>query len=132
MSNILGFAAARKTARAGLLASWLDGGEIRVYSGARPATADTAITTQTLLVTFAIPDPAGDVADDIFTGDAIDAAMIAATGVAAWARVVDSATGAVFDADVGTPGSGALLQLDNLNLVQGGYCTVTSFTVTER
>jgi len=132
MSNILGFAAARKTARAELLAAWLDGGEIRVYSGARPATTDTAVTTQTLLVTFAIPDPSGEVANGVLTGNAIAAALIAETGFATWARAVDSATGAVFDADVGTPGSGALLQLDNLNLVQGGYCTVTSFTVTER
>lgn len=132
MSNVLGFASARKTSRAELLASWLDGGEVRIYTGTRPATADTAITTQTLLVTVELLDPAGEVNDDVFTGDAPDAALIAETGTAAWARVVDSTAGTIFDADVGLTGSGALIELDNLSLVQGGYCTVTTFTLTER
>lgn len=132
MSNVLGFATARKQSRAELLASWLDGGEIRVYNGTRPADAETAITTQTLLVTFDVPDPSGEVNDDVFTGDEIATALIAETGTAAWARAVDSAAGTIFDADVGAVGSGALLQLDNLSLVQGGYCAVVSFTLTER
>jgi hypothetical protein len=131
MSNIVGFAVARKTSRAELFAGWLAGGEIRIYDGTRPASANTAISTQTLLVTFEIPDPAGDVDDGVFTGDAIDTAMVVESGTAAWARVVDSSAGTVFDGDVGLDGSGALIEIDNLSLVEGGYCSVTSFTLTE-
>lgn len=131
MSNLLGFALARKTARGQLLAGWLDGGEIRVYDGTRPATADTAVTTQNLLVTFEIPDPAGDVDDGVFTGDAIDTALVAATGTAAWVRIVDDAAATVCDGDVGLTDSGALVEINNLSLVEGGYCSVTGFTVTE-
>lgn len=131
MSNILGFATARKNTRCTALAGWLAGGEIRIYDGTRPASADTAVSTQTLLVTFEIPDPAGDVEDEVFTGDSIATALCAATGTAAWARVVDDAAATIFDADVGLTGSGNLIEIDNLALVEGGYCSVTSFTLTE-
>lgn len=132
MSNILGFAIARRTSRGELLAGWLDGGEIRIYDGTRPATADTAIPTQTLLVTFEMADPSGTVTSGVFTGTNPAAAMIAATGPAAWARVVDSSAATIFDADVGLTGSGAVIEVDNLSLVEGGYCTITSLVLTER
>ena len=132
MNNLLGFATARKTSRGELLAGWLDGGEIRVYDGTRPTDADTAVSTQTLLVTFEIPNPSGTVADGVFTGDEIAAAMVAETGVAAWARAVDSSAATVFDCDVGLVNSGALLTLNSLSLAEGGYCSVLSFGLTER
>ncbi|MCU0806399.1 MAG: hypothetical protein MUC53_00145 [Candidatus Contendobacter sp.] len=132
MSNILGFAVARRTSRGNLLAGWLAGGEIRVYDGTRPADADTAITTQTLLVTFALADPSGTVTNGVFTGTNPAAALIAASGTAAWARVVDDSAGTICDADVGIASSGAVIEIDNLSLVEGGYCTITSFVLTER
>lgn len=132
MSNILGFATARKTSRGELLATWLAGGEIRLYDGTRPANADTAISDQNLLVTFAIADPSGTVTSGVFTGTNPAAAMIAATGTVAWARVVDSSAGTIFDADVGLTSSGSVLELDSLSLASGAYCTITSFVLTER
>lgn len=132
MSNVLGFAVARRTSRGNLLAGWLDGGEIRVYGGTRPATADTAISDQPLLVTFAIADPSGTVTDGVFTGTNPAAALVAATGTAAWARKVDDSAGTIGDVDVGVTGSGAVIEIDNLSLVEGGYCTITSFVLTER
>lgn len=132
MSNTLSFATARCTSRGNLLASWLAGGEIRVYTAPRPASADTALTTQTLLVTFVIPDPAGDVENGVFTGDAIAQAQMAETGTAAWARLVDADEATIGDVDVGLTSSGAFVELDNLSLVQGGYVNVTAFGITER
>jgi len=132
MSNLMGFTTARKTSRAELVASWLDGGEVRIYDGTRPANADTAISTQTLLVTFALPNPSGTVTNGVWTAGDIDLTLITTSGTATWARVVDSSGGTVFDADVGVSGSGALIELDNVSLVTGGYCTVVSFTLTER
>ena len=131
MSNLLGFAVARKTSRGNLLAGWLDGGEIQVYDGTRPADADTAVTTQTLLVTFVIPDPSGTVSNGIFTGADIEAAMIAAGGTASWARIVDTDDATICDVDAGLEDSGEFLELDSLSLVEGGYCSVVSFTITE-
>lgn len=132
MSNVLGFATARRTSRGNLLAGWLAGGEIRIYDGTRPADANTAITTQTLLVTFTCANPAGTVTNGVFTGTNPAVAMVAATGTAAWARFVDSSAGTICDVDVGVTNSGAVVELDNLSLVAGGYCTVTSLTLTER
>lgn len=132
MSNVLGFAVARRTSRGELLAGWLDGGEIRIYDGTRPADADTAITSQVNLVTFEIADPSGTVTGGVFTGVNPEVALVAETGTAAWARVVDASAGTICDADVGATGSGAVIELDNLSLVEGGYCTITSFVLTER
>jgi len=132
MSNVLGFATSRRTLRAELLATWLAAGEIRVYDGTRPANADTAVSTQTLLVTFTMANPAGTVTSGVFTGTNPAAAMVAASGTAVWARMVDSSAGTVFDADVGAPSSGSLIEIDNVTLASGGYCTITSFVLTER
>lgn len=131
MSNVLGFATARKTSRGTLLAGWLDGGAIHVYTAPRPDDADTAITTQTLLVTFTLPDPAASVSDGVLTGNAIETALIAETGTAAWARFADSAAATIGDGDVGLEDSGAFVELDNLSLVEGGYCSVVSFSIAE-
>ncbi len=132
MSNILGFATTRKTSRGELLATWLSGGEIRVYDGTRPANADTAIDAQVLLVTLTMATPAGTVTSGVFTGTNPAPAMIATSGTAAWARVVDSSAGTIFDADVGLTGSGAVIEMSSLTLTEGGYCTITSFTLIER
>jgi hypothetical protein len=132
MTNLVGFAVARKTSRGNLLAGWLGGGTIRIYDGLRPATAESAIGSQVNLVTFTLADPAGTVSNGVFTGASPAAALVAHTGTAAWARVADSSAGTVFDGDVGAAGSGALIEIDNISLVEGGYCSVTSFTLTER
>lgn len=131
MSNTLGFAVARKTSRGNLLSGWLDGGTIKIYTTDRPGSADTAISTQTLLVTFTAANPSGSVSNGVFTGSAIAEAMIAATGVASWARFADSSGVTICDGDVGISGSGALVEIDDLNLVQGGYCSIFSFSITE-
>lgn len=131
MSNQLGFATARKTSRGNLLAGWLDGGTIKIYTTARPGSADTAISTQTLLVTFTIANPSGTVSNGVFTGASISAALIAETGNAAWARFADSSGVTICDGDVGLADSGALVEIDNLSLAQGGYCSILSFGITE-
>ena len=131
MSSALGFATARKTSRGTLLAGWLDGGSVQIYTANRPANADTAITTQTLLVTFVLPTPAVSVDDGVLTGNSIEAALIAETGTAAWARIVDSDETTIGDCDVGLENSGAFIELDNLNLATGGFCSVVSFSITE-
>jgi hypothetical protein len=132
MSDLVGFAAARRQSRASLLGTWLDGGVINIYSGTRPATADTAITTQTLLCSIALDDPSGGAAGGVWTADPLpDPGMVLADGTAAWARLRDADDAAVCDLDVGVTGSGAALELSNLSLVSGAMVTPTSLTITE-
>lgn len=131
MSDLIRFAAARRTSRAELHATWLDGGTLAVYTAPVPAGADTAITTQTKLVEFDLPDPAGAVSDGVFIGAAIPAALNLANGAAAWARARDALGAAVGDYDVGAVGSGAAIEMDNLSIVAGALSTITSFVVTE-
>ena len=131
MSNTLRFATARKTSRCNLVKGWFDGGKILVYTADKPANSDTAISTQTLLVQFDIPESSGTVANGVFTGASIAAALIAETGTAAWARFVDSAAATIGDGDVGLEDSGAFVELDTLSLVEGGYCSVVNFGLTE-
>lgn len=132
MSNVLGFATARKTSRGELLATWLAGGTLRIYDGTRPTDADTAIGSQVLLVSFTLPNPAGTVTSGVFTASAISAAMVGTAGTASWARVVDSSAATIFDADVGVTSSGSVIEIDNVTLAQGANCTVTAFVLTER
>lgn len=131
MSDLIRFADARRTARAELHAAWLDGGTLVAYDAPVPADADTALTTQTALVTFDLPDPAGEVTDGVLTVGEIDTALIAASGTAAWMRAYDATDAVVGDYDVGGVGSGAAVEMDNLALVEGGYATVISFVIDE-
>lgn len=131
MSDLIRFAVARRTARASLHGAWLDGGTLTLYDGPEPATADTALTAQTALATFALPDPCGTATDGVLTVGAIAAVMVAATGTPAFARARSAYDSVVGDYSVGGVGSGQAVELDNLSLVEGGYATVVSFVVTE-
>lgn len=131
MSGLLAFATARRQSRAALHGTWLDGGTLEIYSGTRPADPDTAVTDQVLLCAFTLPDPAGAAVDGIFDGEPPDRAMIVADGTAAWARAYDDIDAVIWDADVGSSGSGNAVELDNVSLVSGAYVTVTALTITE-
>lgn len=131
MSNTLGFATPRKTSRGNLLAGWLDGGKIELYTADRPPSADTEINTQTLLVTFTLADPSGSVSNGVLTGTLPEAALVMATGTPTWGRLLDTDEVVIGDCDVGLSGSGAFVEIDNLSLVEGGYCAMTAFGITE-
>lgn len=53
---------ARKNARADALLDVLNGGTVRIYSGTRPATPDTALSGNTLLAELSMGNPAFSVA----------------------------------------------------------------------
>lgn len=131
MSNTLGFAVARKTSRGNLLAGWLDGGSLQLYTADRPANSDTPVSTQILLVTFDLADPSGSVSNGVLTGTLPEAALVMATGTPTWGRLLDTDEVVIGDCDVGISGSGAFVEIDNLSLVEGGYCAMTAFGITE-
>ena len=129
--NIFAFAQARATLRATLTMNWLTEGTLVVYSGTRPATSDTAISSQVALCIFVLPDPAGVAENGVFTAGTIQATLVLHSGTAVWARAFDSTGAAIADCDVGVPNSGAMIELSAINLVEGAFVSVISFTLTE-
>jgi len=128
--NRFAFSQARATTRADLTNSWLSGGTLNLYSGTRPASAATAITDQTLLVSFDFDSPAGVVANGVLTIE-LATEIILASGSAVWARAFDSDGVVIADGDVTPTGSGGLVMLNNTALTEGGYLSSLSFTLTE-
>ncbi len=131
MSDVIRFSDARRTSRANQHLGWLAGSTLKLYTDPVPADADTAITTQTLLATFTLPDPAGTVTDGVLTGDDIDPATNVADGTATWARAADDADVVIGDYDVGASGSGAAIEMSSTTVVSGSTSTIVSFIVTE-
>lgn len=107
-------------------------GYLRIYDGTKPASADTAITTQTLLAELTFGSTSFSAASGATaTANAITADSSAnASGTATWFRVVKSdGTTVVFDGTVGT--SGADLNLNSTSISAGASVSVTSFTYTQ-
>ncbi|MBB1074475.1 hypothetical protein HUU62_08635 [Rhodoferax sp. 4810] len=132
MSEICRLAVARKTQRAQLVGDWLSGAQLTLYSGAIPTMPDTALSDQVVLAEFMLPIPSGDAADGVFTLAAgTDPATVLTTGIATFGRLVDAADAVIGDFDVGLLGSGNVLILDNINLVEGALVSILSFTLSE-
>ena len=108
MTNLhVSYAAAN--AQAAALAALAAGGTMTIYSGAQPATPETLIGASVALAVFALGSPAfaAPVSGQL-TLNTPAPATIAATGVAAWFRVMaaDGIT-PLFDGNVGTVVGGA-------------------------
>lgn len=112
------------------LTALLNSGYIQIYSGAQPATPNTAITTQVLLADPRFGSPAfAAAAGGVATANPITSDWVSnATGVAAWCRLLKSdGVTPIMDGSVGL--SGANVNLDNLNIQFGGQVGVTSLTI---
>ncbi|MEK9722830.1 MAG: hypothetical protein VW405_05010 [Rhodospirillaceae bacterium] len=110
----------------------LNNGYLRIYDGTQPATADTAISTQTLLAELRWNATAfGSASSGVSTANSITADSSAdATGTATWFRALESdGSTVVFDGSVST--SGADLNLNSVSITAGSAVSVTSFTYTE-
>ena len=130
-TDVVGFTTARLTTRAELLAAWLAGGSLNLYGTPRPATNGGSITTQTLLATIPLDDPAGEVENGVFEATLPDDVLALATGNAIWARLLDADDAVIADLDVGLNDSAAAVWLDNLALTEGALLTVTRFAIAE-
>ena len=106
--------------------------KLRIYNGTRPANANTAITSQTMLVELTCNATAFAAAASggVLTANAISNGTAAATGTASWFRLWQSnGTTAIMDGDVST--AGADLNLNNTSIATGQTVSVSSFTVTD-
>ena len=103
--------------------------KLRIYSGARPATGETATTLLAELTCNATFAPAASGA--VLTLNAITQDSSAdATGTATWARIFKAdGTTIVLDCSVGT--AAADIILNTTSIVAGAAVSVTSATITE-
>ncbi len=112
----------------------LNNGYLRIYSGSQPATADTALSGQTLLaeLRFANPTAFAAAVAGVATANAITAdASANNTGTATWFRCLQSdGTTVVCDGDVSVTGGGGNLELATTSITAGTQVQVTAFTVT--
>ncbi len=128
--------AVRRKAALDTLTAAAASGILRIYSGAQPTDADTAIGSQVLLshlvmnaTAFNAPAAVSST-DYVITANAITSdASAAATGTAAWFRLWDSAgTTPVLDGTVGV--SGCDLTINSVSISAGGAVSASSLTLT--
>ena len=109
-------------------------GKLRIYSGAVPATPETA-ASGTLLAELTLSYPMGAITG---TGATLKLAFSAitqdssadATGIAGYCRILrNDGTTAVFDGDVTATGGGGVLQLNTTSIAIGGPVLVSSFEI---
>lgn len=119
-------------AKANAVGDALNSGFIRIYDGAQPATADTALGAQVLLAELTFAADAFPVASaGVITANAIVSDSSAnATGTATWARILASnGTTVWFDGSVGTATSNIIL--NTVSIVAGAVVSISAFTLTE-
>jgi hypothetical protein len=130
----LGFTVTARNNRLDEITALIDAGtagKLRIYDGARPANADTAVGAQTLLAELTMNATSFPAASSgSMTANAItDDSSANATGTASWFRIVDSAGNTVVDGDVGTSGSD--LNLNTVSITSGVAVSVTSLVLTD-
>lgn len=103
---------------------------IRIYTGPKPV-AGAAITSQVLLGTLTCSDPsAPNASGGTLTLSAITADSSAdATGVAVWARILDSSSNLIMDIDVSNGAGAGEMKLSTVNIVAAGTITVSSAAI---
>ena len=110
-------------AQAGALATLCNSGFIKIYDGAQPATADTAVGAQVLGVTLTFGATAFPAAvSGLLTANAITAGTAVAAITPTWARILKSdGTTTVMDVSAGASGA---------NLTIGAFTTGTIVSTT--
>jgi hypothetical protein len=111
-------------------------GTINFYTGAMPATPDTATTTQVLLATltfsataFGAATTSGSVSNAV-AGSITPEDAALDTGIITWARIRNGSGAAIMDVDVGVTGSAATVTLNTTSIIAGGEVILTSATLT--
>lgn len=114
------------------MAARCNGGFLRVYDGAQPADADTAVTSQVLLAELSFGNPAfGAAVAGVITANPIAADSDANnSGTATWFRAVSSnGTTVVFDGSVGTANANMILPTVNISQHQTVSCSSLTHSV---
>lgn len=133
MANNLQITNATRSAACDAIVDRLDtggAGTIKLYTGTQAATADTAIGSQTLLVTINLSATAfGAASNGVATlaGTPLSGTAVA-SGTATWFRMANGAGTTIMDGTVGTATSDLIVNTTTIN--SGNTVTVSSGTVT--
>lgn len=108
----------------------LDGGSAEIYNGTKPATRETAVTTQTKFATLTLVTPAGSVSNGQLTFGAITPDSAAdASGSATWARFKSSTGAVMFDCSVSAIGGTGVLQMVSTYFSAGSPVSIASMVL---
>jgi hypothetical protein len=112
-------------------------GELRIYSGTQPASADDAPAGD-LLVTVELNQPAFGAASSgaatLDTSGGLSGVGTAAAGAgtnATWGRVVNRDAATVLDGHVTVTGGGGVFTLDNISIAEDQVVNLTGGTYTQ-
>lgn len=120
--------ATRHSQNEGLIAFAGTGAIFSLYTGTQPANANTAVTSQVLLVSMVIAGVFGTDVNGTLTLGAVTAGTAANSGTASWFRIFKSDnTTVVMDGSVGL--TGADLNLNSVNIVALQTVGITSGTI---
>jgi hypothetical protein len=117
-----------RQARSQVLADALSGGEIRLYTAPVAATGE-AITTQTLLAAFAIPEGLAPVGTTLTLP--LSTITLGVEGEAAWGRIVNAEDEWVLDGDCGLVDSTAFFRLKTTYFSVGANLIPLTATLAE-
>jgi hypothetical protein len=108
------------------------GGFLRIYDGTKPATADAALSGNTLLASLALSSsPFGAASSRQVTAAAITTDTSAdATGTASWGSLVTSGGTRVLDFTVGEAADSADVTVDNKSFQAGADIAITALSLT--
>ena len=118
----------RDAQQTGLITYAGTGSIIRLYDGTQPTNANTAISTQTLLVSLTISGAFGTDSNGTITLGTVTNGTAVASSTATFFRIVKSdGTTVVMDGSVGT--SGADLNLNTTTIASGQVVGITAGTI---
>ncbi len=123
---------AAANASANAFTALLNSGYLKLYDGSQAATADTAVSGQTLCATLRFSSTAfGSASGGVSTANTITSDTdAAATCTTTWFRTLESDNATVtMDGSTGT--SGADINLSTVSIVQHATVAVTAFTYTQ-
>ena len=110
------------------VATLVNGGTLKIYTTPQPANGNTALSSQTLLATLPLNNPAfgsascGSAALNVSNVSA----TAVATGTATWARFCDSSGNGIWDVSIGT--TGCNINMGSTAIQSGATVQVTSYS----
>ena len=118
----------RNAQQQGLITYAGSGAIIHLYTGTQPANANTALSSNTLLVSLTISGSFGTDSNGTLTVGSVSNGTAVATGTATFFRITKSDNSTVvMDGTVGT--SGADMNFNTVSIVTGDTVAITSGTI---